>query len=292
VLANRLTESGQHRVLLLEAGPSDWNPLVHVPIGWTQISYHPAFNWGNSTGYRASREVIVSAGAINSPQLIQLSGIGPADLLQQYGIQPMVELEGVCLNLKHHLGSMAAFQVSGVRTVWDDMNPIGLIRQFFNYVFHRGGLLSFPSGHVGAYFRSSEAQERPDIQLFGGERDEQHRSVMDRQSAVTAMIQHVRPESSGSVKITSASASDLPAIHANYKEERMTTTAMTVTEAVQARLSQAVFAKAATSPAGDPPDVRMYPEGMGEHWQPVHRLPGPCGLPHSGRYLMCRRTKW
>ncbi|MBT4518638.1 MAG: hypothetical protein HOC23_01425 [Halieaceae bacterium] len=394
VLANRLTASGEHRVLLLEAGPSDWNPLVHIPIGWTQISYHPAFNWGNSiepeastnnrhmywprgkllggcssingmlhvrghredfnawrdagcdgwdwgsvlpyferserhyegggqadlssaalgvsevehseasdlfikscesygleaigdfnqgeqegvayykgnivrgrrqstshcylkpakkrpnlqvvtgaqcqritfdgkratgvvvsikgniTEYRASREVIVSAGAINSPQLLQLSGIGPAELLQQHGIQPVVALEGVGQNLKDHLGSMAAYQVSGVRTVWDEMNPIGLLRQLYNYLCRRSGLLSFPSGHVGAFFRSSEAQERPDIQLFfmpvGGDRDEKHRSVMDKESAVTAMIQHVRPESSGSVNIRSASPSDLPAIHANY----------------------------------------------------------------------------
>lgn len=394
VLANRLSASGEHRVLLLEAGPSDWNPLVHIPIGWTQISYHDSFNWGNtiepdtatndrhmywprgkllggsssingmvhirghredfnswekagcegwgwdsvlpyferlerhdsdpeqekskdaalgisevehseisdlfiqacqadgldriagfnsgeqdgvayyqgavskgqrqstahcylkparkrnnltvitgalcerisfdgtrasgvvisrkglSTKYTATREVIVSSGAINSPQLLQLSGVGPPALLRQHGITPVVELAGVGQNLKDHLGTMAAFQVSGVHTMWDDMSLFGLLKQLYNYLRRRSGLLSFPSSHVGAYFRSSEAQTRPDIQLFfmpvGGDRDENHRSVMDREPAVTAMIQHVRPESSGSVTLRTASPTDLPVIHANY----------------------------------------------------------------------------
>jgi choline dehydrogenase len=394
VLANRLTASGKHRVLLLEAGPSDWNPLVHIPIGWTQISYHDSFNWGNriepeaatgnrpmywprgkllggsssingmiyirghredfdawrdlgcegwgwdsvlpyfdrsesfqgaagegasqegATGlsevehsevsdlfikscqaygleriddfnagehegvayyrgnivrgrrqstahcylkparkrdnlrvitgalcervsfegkrasgvvvnlegqsirYQASREVILSAGAINSPQLLQLSGVGPGDLLRRHGIAPVVELEGVGQNLKDHLGTMAAYQVSGVRTIRDEMNPIGLIRQFYKYLRHRLGLLSYPSGHVGAFFRSSDSEPRADIQLFfmpvGGDRDANNQTVMDKMPAVTAMIQNVRPESRGSVTLNSASPADLPTIHANY----------------------------------------------------------------------------
>jgi len=390
VLANRLTANGKHSVLLIEAGPSDWNPMVHIPIGWTQISYADSFNWGNTiepeastnnrqmywprgkllggcssingmihirghredfnswqeagcegwdwdsvlpyferserhagdtkpgaalgitevehsevsdlfidscraqglekidsfnngeqegvayyqgtiskgrrqstahcylkpakkrsnlhivtaalceritfdgqraTGvmisrkgktiqYTAAREVIVAAGAINSPQLLQLSGVGPGDLLREHGITPVVELAGVGQNLKDHLGTMAAYQVRKVRTIWDAMNPLGFLKQFYNYLRHRRGLLSFPSGHVGAFFRSSEAQTRPDIQLFfmpvGGDRDENHRTIMDKEPAVTAMIQHVRPASSGSVMIKSASPNDLPAIHANY----------------------------------------------------------------------------
>ncbi len=390
VLANRLSADGKHRVLLIEAGPSDWNPLVHIPIGWTQISYHKAFNWGYSiepeaatdnrhmywprgkllggsssingmvhirghredfnswrdagcegwdwdsvepyfqrsekhagddsarhalgisevehseisdvfiaaceatgldkiadfnsgeqegvayyqgtisggrrqssaycylkparkrdnlqviTGalcerisfedqrasgvlitskgktrhYLASREVIVAAGAINSPQLLQLSGVGPGDLLRKHNIAPVVELEGVGQNLKDHLGVMAAYQIRGLRTMWDEMNPVGLVQQLYRYLRHRLGLLNFPSSHVGAFFRSDTNLSRPDIQLFfmpvGGDRDARNRSVMDREPAATAMIQLVRPQSRGSVMLRSADATDLPIIRANY----------------------------------------------------------------------------
>lgn len=175
---------------------------------------------GEKSTITANREVILCAGAINSPQLLQLSGIGDPVLLQQHGIAPVTALPGVGKNLQDHLGTMCAYRVSEVRTMWNEMNPWRLLVQLYRYIKHKGGMLAFPSSHVGVFFKSSSEKTRPDIQLFfmpvGGKRDENNQSVLDKMPAVTAMIQNVLPESKGSVTITSGKPDDKPEIIANY----------------------------------------------------------------------------
>lgn len=166
----------------------------------------------------ARREVIVSGGAINSPQILQLSGIGPADLLRQHGIEVKHELKGVGENLSDHLLSKRVYRVNSKDTFNTMMSNI------FNqgaaglrYAFNRSGELSVGAALAGVFTSTRPGLEAPDIQLFYcpfapkvgvGE--------LADFSGIHVSVGQNRPESRGSVKIRSNDPRTLPSIHANY----------------------------------------------------------------------------
>lgn len=173
----------------------------------------------------ARREVILAAGTINSPQLLQLSGIGDSSLLNKFGIKALADLPGVGQNLQDHLGVIAASSVTKPVTLMAEMSPLKLVKNLYRYLRNGEGVLNFPASHVGAFMRSGFAKDqsekgRPDMQLYftpvSGYRDEDGKSVVDKPAGVTAMIHVVQPQSRGSVSIRSADPRDLPEINANY----------------------------------------------------------------------------
>ncbi|NND39587.1 MAG: GMC oxidoreductase, partial [Pseudomonadales bacterium] len=175
---------------------------------------------GEQFTYGANCEVIIAAGAVNSPQLLQLSGVGPLDLLQRHGIAPVHALQGVGRNLKDHLGTMVGYQIEAVPAIYHDMKPLGLVKQLYRYMRHRSGLLSMPATQVGGFYRSSDSRQRPDIQLYflpvSGARDENNQNQIDKDPSVTGMILHLLPESAGTVMIKSVKPDEAPAINTNY----------------------------------------------------------------------------
>ena len=167
---------------------------------------------------RAEREVILSAGSIGSPQILQLSGIGPAGLLAQHGIPLLHELPGVGENLQDHLQIRAVFKVNGVTTLntlansWWGKLKIGL-----EYGFKRSGPMSMAPSQLGAFTRSSPDFAYPNIEYhvqplsldaFG--------EPLHSFNAFTASVCNLNPTSRGSVRIRSARFEDAPAIAPNY----------------------------------------------------------------------------
>ena len=115
---------------------------------------------------KANREVIVSAGAINSPQILQLSGIGDPDLLKQYGISPRVDLPGVGRNLQDHLDYCIYYR-SRVPTLNNRLYPWwGKMLAGLRYLLFRDGLLSLSVNQSGGFLRSHPSRPRPNIQLY------------------------------------------------------------------------------------------------------------------------------
>ena len=114
---------------------------------------------------RATREVLLCAGAVNSPQLLQLSGIGPAALLHQHGIEVVHELPGVGANLQDHLQIRSVYKVRGVPTLntlassWWGKARIGL-----QYLLSRSGPMSMAPSQLGAFTRSDPSQPHPNIE--------------------------------------------------------------------------------------------------------------------------------
>jgi choline dehydrogenase len=170
---------------------------------------------GGSAGRHA---VVMAAGAVGTPQILQLSGIGPGALLQQHGIAVAHELPGVGENLQDHLQIRAVFEVQGVKTLntlassWWGKGLIGL-----EYLLRRSGPMSMAPSQLGCFTRSAPGLEWPNVEYhvqplsldaFG--------EPLHRFNAFTASVCNLNPSSRGTVRITSPHAQDAPAIQANY----------------------------------------------------------------------------
>jgi choline dehydrogenase len=167
---------------------------------------------------RATRELVLCAGSIGSPQLLQLSGVGPGALLQRHGIAVRHDLPGVGENLQDHLQIRAVFAVSGTKTLNTLANSLwGRARIGLEYAISRSGPMSMAPSQLGAFTRSAPDKAWPDLEYhvqplsldaFG--------EPLHRFDAITASVCNLNPTSRGSVRITSARADDAPAIAPNY----------------------------------------------------------------------------
>ena len=166
----------------------------------------------------AKQSVVLCAGAIGTPQILQLSGLGPAPLLKQFGIEPIIDLPGVGANLQDQLQIRSVFKVQGVDTLntlassWWGKAKIGL-----EYALHRSGPMSMAPSQLGAFTRSSPDQPYPNIEYhvqplsldaFG--------EPLHTFNALTASVCNLNPSSRGTVNITSADFADAPQIAPNY----------------------------------------------------------------------------
>ncbi|WP_035512635.1 GMC family oxidoreductase [Paraburkholderia nodosa] len=170
---------------------------------------------------RARCEVILSAGAVNSPQLLELSGIGDAERLAQLGIGVVQDLRGVGENLQDHLQLRMAFRVNGVRTLntasahWWGKLMIGM-----QYALFQSGPMSMAPSQLGAFAKSDPgdpALTRPDLQYHVQPLSlDRFGEPLHRFNAFTASVCNLRPTSRGSIHAVSADPSQAPAIAPNY----------------------------------------------------------------------------
>ena len=170
---------------------------------------------------RARREVILSAGAIGSPQLLQLSGLGPGDLLQKHGIDMVHEMPEVGRNLQDHLQLRCAYKVTGAKTLNTLSASLwGKAKIGLEYALFRSGPMSMAPSQLGGFAYSSPDVETPDLEYhvqplslpaFG--------QPLDDFPAVTASVCHLRPDSRGHVAIVSQDPSAAPEIAPNYLAE-------------------------------------------------------------------------
>ena len=166
----------------------------------------------------AKQSVVLCAGAIGTPHLLQLSGLGPADLLQQHGIAPVIDLPGVGANLQDHLQIRSVFKVQGVKTLNTLANSLwGKAMIGMEYAFKQSGPMSMAPSQLGAFTRSSPDQPYPNIEYhvqplsldaFG--------EPLHSFNAFTASVCNLNPTSRGTVHITSANFADAPKIAPNY----------------------------------------------------------------------------
>jgi choline dehydrogenase len=167
---------------------------------------------------RASAEVLLSAGAVGSPQLLQLSGLGPAALLQQHGIPVEHDLPGVGENLQDHLQIRAVFKLQGVPTLntlsasWWGKARIGL-----EYAFKRTGPMSMAPSQLGAFTRSSPAHVWPNLEYHVQPLSlEAFGEPLHRFDAFTASVCNLNPTSRGAIRIRSPRFEDAPLIAPRY----------------------------------------------------------------------------
>lgn len=178
---------------------------------------------GRAHEARAGREVILSGGSINTPQLLQVSGVGPAELLRDCGIEVRHESAAVGNHLQDHLCFDHIYK-SKLPSLNNDLYPWwGKLRAGLQYILTRKGPLSLSVNQGGGYFRSRPDAERPDIQLYFSPLTYEKappgvRRLMgpDPFPGFIVSVSPCRPTSSGHVRITSGDPRAAPAIQPNF----------------------------------------------------------------------------
>ena len=167
---------------------------------------------------RARKEILVSSGAYNSPQLLQLSGVGPADLLKQHGIEIVLDAPGVGNDLQDHLQVRLVTRCAQKVTLNDVVNhPIRKMMAGIQYAALRKGPLTIAAGTSGAFFKTSPRLASPDIQIhFLPFSTDKMGEKLHALSGFTASVCQLRPESRGSLRIKCADPSVPPEIRINY----------------------------------------------------------------------------
>ncbi|HVR54159.1 MAG TPA: GMC family oxidoreductase N-terminal domain-containing protein [Pseudorhodoferax sp.] len=173
---------------------------------------------GELVTVRATREVLLCAGAVGSPQILQLSGIGPGALLQRHGIAVQADLPGVGENLQDHLQIRAVYKISGAPTLNVLASSlVGKARIGLQYLMSRSGPMSMAPSQLGAFTKSDPGRPHANIQYhvqplsldaFG--------EPLHSFPAFTASVCNLNPTSRGSVRIKSPRFGDAPAIAPNY----------------------------------------------------------------------------
>jgi choline dehydrogenase len=207
--------------------PARKRPNLHVVTGAlatrilfegrraTGISY---LHNGETRTASVRRELVLSGGAINSPQLLQLSGIGPGALLQSHGIEVVADIAGVGSSLQDHYQARNIYECTRPLSVNDEVrSPLHKVAAALRWALFRTGPLAIGAGHVGLFARTRPELETPDVQFhfIRFSADESGGKLHDY-SGYTVSVCHLRPESRGSIHIRSADAREPPAIQPNY----------------------------------------------------------------------------
>jgi choline dehydrogenase len=211
---------------------------------------------GTARTARCRGEIVMAAGSLGSPQIMMLSGVGPAADLAALGIPIVLDKPGLGANLHDHLQLRLIYKISGVRTL-NEMNAslFGRAKIFLDFALFRRGPLTMAPSQVGAFTKSDPSQERPNLQYhiqplsldkFG--------DPLHPFPAFTASVTNLRPTSRGSLKLRSTDPAAAPLIHPNYlatpEDRRVAAQSIRITRAISAQ-----------------PALRKY--------SPVEYLPGP-----------------
>ena len=173
---------------------------------------------GETHQLKANKEVILSGGTFNSPQLLQLSGIGPGDLLQEHGIEVKHELAGVGEHFRDHYPVRMEARVQNIKTINELSRGIPLAIEIVKYFTQRKGILTLQPTLVHCFWKSDESLQFGDLQMtFTPASYKQGvQSELEEEPGMTIAVWQQRPESTGYVRIQSANPFDKPAIQPNY----------------------------------------------------------------------------
>jgi choline dehydrogenase len=202
-------------------------------VRWTQ---------GGQTRMARSRgEVILAAGSIGSPQIMMLSGVGPAQQLQDLGIPIVLDRPGVGANLQDHLQLRMIYKVDGITTLNERYHaPLGFARMLAEYALLRRGPLTMAPSQLGLFTRSDRDQERANLQYHVQPLSlDRFGEPLHTFPAFTASVCNVRPTSRGFVRLRSRNPADAPRIKPNYlatdEDRRIAANAIRLTRRIVAQ---------------------------------------------------------
>ncbi len=173
---------------------------------------------GELTNFDASKECILSAGTIQSPQVLELSGIGNREILASAGIIPVHHLPGVGENFRDHYSCRLKWRVAQPITFNERTRGLSLLGEVGKYVFKRQGVLSLPIALAFAFIRSRDDEARPDLQYHFAPASYGPGSTrrLDTKPGMTLGLYPLRPESKGSIHLSSPNPTDAPSISPRF----------------------------------------------------------------------------
>ena len=279
--------------------------LQRQPNGELRCTGAEVVRQGHAQTVTATREVVLSAGAVGSPHLLQLSGVGPAGLLQSHGVTPLVDLPGVGGNLQDHLQIRAVFKVQGAQTLNTLANSWwGKARIALEYALKRSGPMSMAPSQLGAFARSSPELAWPNLEYhvqplsldaFG--------EPLHPFPAFTASVCNLNPTSRGTVQLRSHRFDEAPAIAPHYlstdEDRQIAAQSLRLTRHIVAQPALAAYQPEEFKPgpqyqsdeelaqlAGDIATTIFHPVGttaMGSDGNPLAVLDSHCRLRDPAR---------
>jgi choline dehydrogenase len=215
---------------------------------------------GNARSARCRGEVILAAGAIGSPQLLLLSGVGAAEHLRQHGIAVVLDRPGVGANLQDHLQLRLIYKVGGIKTLNERYHaPLGFVGMLAEYALFRRGPLTMAPSQLGLFTRSDTDQERANLQYHVQPLSlDKFGDPLHKFPAFTASVANLQPSSRGQVRLASSDPAAAPAIKPNYlstdQDRRIAASAIRLTRRIVRQPALATYHPAEFLPGSSVPD--------------------------------------
>jgi choline dehydrogenase len=233
----------------------------------------------------ARKETLLAAGAIGSPQLLQLSGIGNPDLLKKHGINPVHHLPGVGENLQDHLQIRMQYKVRNVKTLNGIANSLwGKAAMAFEYFVFRTGPLTMPPSQAGAFAKSDPAQPTPNIEWHVQPLSlDKFGDPLHSFPAITPSVCNLRPASRGWVRIKSPdAAAAYPEIRLNYlkaeEDRKVAVDAMRFTRRIMAAKALAKYEPEEYRPGSAVQETLALEKAAGELGTTIFHPVGTCKM--------------
>ncbi len=252
---------------------------------------------GNEQSAEATREVILAAGAIGSPQILQLSGIGPGSLLQRFGIPVVHELPGVGENLHDHLQIRLVYKIKNVPTLNERANSfLGRIAMGLEYALLRTGPLTMPPSQLGAFAKSDPSQPSANIEWHVQPLSlDKFGDPLHRFPAITPSVCNLRPTSRGHVRITSPDPAAHPSIRPNYlstpEDQKVAVNSMRFTRRIMAARALAKYEPQEWKPGEQVQSDADLLQAAGDLGTTIFHPVGTCKMGHDALAVVDSRLR-
>jgi len=239
---------------------------------------------GPSQIVNAHREVILAAGAIASPQLLQASGIGDRSQLEKLGIKVRHHLPGVGENLQDHLQIRTIYKVSNTVTLNQLANSmVGKARMGLEYLLFKSGPMTMPPSQLGAFAKSDPAQTSPNIEWHVQPLSlEKFGDPLHSFNAITPSVCNLRPTSRGSVQLKTPNMNDAPSIRLNYlsteEDKQVAVDGLKFTRKIMASKALKPFAPEALKPGPEIHSDEALREAAGDLGTTIFHPVGTCKM--------------
>ena len=252
---------------------------------------------GQSVTFSASQEIVLSGGAINTPQLLELSGVGQQSRLQALGITVQKDLPGVGENLQDHWNSYIKQRVKGAKTYYSEGKGLALIKSLGRYLLTKKGFIGDSAATIGVFYKAVADASSPDAQIhFAPAASEiDAKGNMRPIDAITVSACQLRPTSRGSVHICSNHHQYAPQISLNYLETALDQqVAVAAFKKVREILTQPALQSllATEFEPGEQvqtdAEILEYIKNTGD---PVHHLAGSCKMGHDSMAVVDSRLR-